>query len=267
MKSPKKITVQTLQDMKQASERIAMLTAYDFFSARMFDAAGVDILLVGDTVGMTLGGHETTLSVSLEQIMYHAEMVSRGVERSLVVGDMPFLTYQVTIEAAVENAGHLMQQGKVHAVKLEGGRTMVPVVKRILRAGIPVMGHLGLTPQSVHKFGGWRVQGKDAASAERLREASKALEDAGCFAIVLEAIPADLANEITQSVEIPTIGIGAGPRCDGQVLTSPDMLGITDFKAKYVKQYANLKQDVIEAVKAYVDDVKNGEFPTDDLAY
>ena len=173
-----------------------MLTAYDFFTARTLDEAGVDVLLVGDTVGMALGGMETTLGVRLEHILYHSEMVGRGTRRAMIVGDMPFLTYQVTVNQAVENAGRLMQEGKVHAVKLEGGRAMVPAIKRILTAGIPVMGHLGLTPQSVHRFGGWQVQGKDEESADRVKSAALALEDAGCFALVLEAVPSKLAREV-----------------------------------------------------------------------
>ncbi|GIW96374.1 MAG: 3-methyl-2-oxobutanoate hydroxymethyltransferase [Pirellulaceae bacterium] len=267
MTAIQQVTVQTLQDMKQAGEKIAMLTAYDYYTAQTLDQAGVDILLVGDTVGMAVAGHPTTIPVRLEHIIYHAEMVSRAVKRAMVVGDLPFLTYQVTIESAVQNAGRLMQDGKVHAVKLEGGRSMVPFIKHILRAGIPVMGHLGLTPQSVYRFGGFRVQGRDALSATKVREAALALQDAGCFAIVLEAIPADLAREVTQSLRIPTIGIGAGPHCDGQVLVTPDMLGMTGFSAKYIKHYANLKQVVHDAVSQYVREVKSGEYPTEKHAY
>lgn len=263
----KRVTVQALHDMKRAGEKIAMLTAYDFYTARVLDAAGIDVMLVGDTVGMAVAGHKTTLSVRIEDIVYHADMVARATRRAMIIGDLPFLTYQLTVDRAVENAGRLMQDGKVHAVKLEGGRAMVPVIRRILRAGIPVMGHLGLTPQSVHRFGGFSVQGKDPDSAARLREAARALEDAGCFAIVLECIPAVLARTITESLEIPTIGIGAGPACDGQVLVTPDMLGITGFDAKYIKRYANLKEAIAEAVGRYVAEVKNSQYPTAEHEY
>lgn len=263
----KQISIQSLLEMKRRQEKICMLTAYDFFTSRILDEAGIELLLVGDTVGMAVGGHATTIPVKLDHIVYHAEMVSRGARRAMVIGDLPFLTYQVTIESAVQNAGRLMQEGKVHAVKLEGGRSMIPFIKHILRAGIPVMGHLGLTPQSVYRFGGFKVQGKDEASASQVREAALALEDAGCFALVLEAIPAALAREVSESLQIPTIGIGAGPHCDGQVLVTPDMLGMTGFFAKYIKHYADLKQTVGEAVTQYVQDVKGGRYPTDDHAY
>ena len=263
----KRVTVQALQGMKQAGETIAMLTAYDFFTARLLDKAGVDVLLVGDTVGMAFAGHKTTLSVRLDDIVYHSEMVARATRRAMVVGDLPFLTYQLTVDRAVENAGRLMQDGKVHSVKLEGGRALVPVIKRILRAGIPVMGHLGLTPQSVHRFGGFSVQGKDPDSAKRLCEAARALEDAGCFALVLECIPSSLARTVTESLSIPTIGIGAGPACDGQVLVTPDMLGLTGFGAKYIKHYANLNQVMTDAVTRYVSEVKQAEYPASEHEY
>jgi 3-methyl-2-oxobutanoate hydroxymethyltransferase len=267
MKPKARVTVQALRDMKVAHEKITMLTAYDFFTARLLDQCGVDVILVGDTVGMAFAGHDTTVGVRLEQIVYHAEIVSRASRRAMVVGDMPFLSYQLTVDHAVENAGRLMQDGRVQAVKLEGGRAMVPVIKRILRAGIPVMGHLGLTPQSVHRFGGFRVQGKDEESAVRLREAAKALEDAGCFAIVLEAIPTDLASDVTESLSIPTIGIGAGPRCDGQVLVTPDMLGITGFEAKYIKRFADVRSVIQGAVESYIREVKTKQFPTEEQGY
>jgi 3-methyl-2-oxobutanoate hydroxymethyltransferase len=261
MPGKQRVTVHALRQMKASGQKIAMLTAYDFYTAHILDQVGIDVILVGDTVGMAFAGHETTLGVKLEHIVYHAEMVSRAVERAMVVADMPFLTYQINIDTAVENAGRLMQEGKAHAVKLEGGRAYVPVIKRILRAGIPVMGHIGLTPQSVHRFGGFRVQGKDPESAARLKEAAKALEDAGCFAIVLEAIPRQLAREITESLTIPTIGIGAGPDCDGQVLVTPDMLGLTGFVAKYLKHYACLRDVIAQAVSQYIKEVREGIFP------
>jgi 3-methyl-2-oxobutanoate hydroxymethyltransferase len=267
MSTQKQVTIQMLLDMKRSSQRITMLTAYDFYTAKLLDDAGVDLLLVGDTVGMAVGGHTTTIPVKLDHIVYHAEMVSRAARRAMIIGDLPFLTYQVTIESAVQNAGRLMQESRVHAVKLEGGRSMVPFIKHILRAGIPVMGHLGLTPQSVYRFGGWKVQGKDPTSAAQVRDAALALEDAGCFAIVLEAIPATLAAEVTASLQIPTIGIGAGPHCDGQVLVTPDMLGMTGFTARYIKHYADLQATIRNAAQQYVQDVKSGDYPTEQHGY
>ena len=253
--------------MKQAGEKSTMLTAYDYYTARTLDEAGVDLLLVGDTLGMAFGGKETTLSVMLDHVVYHAEIVARAAKRSMVVGDMPFLTYQVNADQAVHNAGRLMQEANVHAVKLEGGRAMIPVVKRILQAGIPVMGHLGLTPQSVHRFGGFLVQGKDDESAQRLKQAALALEEAGCFSIVLEAVPSDLAKEVSESLTIPTIGIGAGPHCDGQVLVTPDMVGITGFRPKFVRKYADVGETISKAAVSFVRDVKSGEFPSKDESY
>jgi 3-methyl-2-oxobutanoate hydroxymethyltransferase len=267
MSSSNRVTVRSLLAMKEAGEKSTMLATYDYFTARILDEAGVDLLLVGDTLGMAFGGKETTLSVLLDHVVYHAEIVTRAAQRAMVVGDMPFLTYQVNPDLAVANAGRLMQESHVHGVKLEGGRAMIPVVKRILQAGIPVMGHLGLTPQSVHRFGGFLVQGRDEASATRLKQAAAALEDAGCFAIVLEAVPADLAAEVTQSLSIPTIGIGAGKGCDGQVLVASDMLGITGFKAKYLRQYADLNGVIREATTSFVRDAKNGTFPNDRESY
>lgn len=267
MTQPKRVTVRALQSMKQSGEKLVMLATYDFFTARLLDQCGVDILLVGDTLGMAFAGYDTTLPVRLDHLVYHAEIVSRAAERAMVVGDMPFLSYQVNVDDAVKNAGRLMQDSKVTGVKLEGGRAMIPVVKRILRAGIPVMGHLGLTPQSVHRFGGFRVQGKDAESARRLREAAKAIEEVGCFALVLEAVPSELAAEITETLSIPTIGIGAGPKCDGQVLVTPDMLGMTGFKAKYLRRYADVHTVIQTAVESFVRDVKEGTFPSESESY
>lgn len=262
-----RVTVRSLQKMKVDGDKFTMLATYDYYTARILDEAGVDLLLVGDTLGMAFGGKETTLSVLLDHVAYHAEIVSRAATRAMIIGDMPFLTYQVNPDQAVANAGRLMQESNVHGVKLEGGRSMIPVIKRILQAGIPVMGHLGLTPQSVHRFGGFLVQGKDDESAQRLKQAAKALEEAGCFSIVLEAVPSNLAAEISESLTIPTIGIGAGPRCDGQVLVAPDMLGITGFKAKYLRQYADVAGTMRAAAEAFVRDVKQGEFPTPDESY
>ena len=265
--SSKRVTVRSLKAMKDAGEKSTMLATYDYFTAKILDEAGVDLLLVGDTLGMAFGGKETTLSVLLDHVVYHAEVVSRAAQRAMVIGDMPFLTYQVNPDQAVANAGRLMQESNVHGVKLEGGRAMIPVVKRILQAGIPVMGHLGLTPQSVHRFGGFLVQGKDDESAQRLKQAALALEDAGCFSIVLEAVPSSLAAEITESLSIPTIGIGAGPSCDGQVLVAPDMLGVTGFKPKFVRKYAEISDTMRSAAESFVRDVKSGEFPSAEESY
>lgn len=263
----KRVTVRSLRAMKQAGEKSTMLATYDYFTAKILDEAGVDMLLVGDSLGMAFGGKQTTLSVLLDHVVYHAEIVSRAADRAMVIGDMPFLTYQVNADQAVQNAGRLMQESHVHGVKLEGGRSMIPVMKRILQAGIPVMGHLGLTPQSVHRFGGFLVQGKDEDTAQRMKQAALALEEAGCFAIVLEAVPAELAAEVTESLSIPTIGIGAGPNCDGQVLVAPDMLGLTGFKGRYLRQYADVASTVRTAADSFIRDVKNGDFPTADESY
>ena len=267
MSKQKRVNVRSLRAMKEAAERLTMLATYDYFSAKILDEAGIDLLLVGDTLGMAFGGKETTLSVLLDHVCYHAEIVARAAERAMVIGDMPFLTYQINPDQAVANAGRLMQESGVNGVKLEGGRAMIPVVKRILQAGIPVMGHLGLTPQSVHRFGGFLVQGRDEESAERLKQAALALEKAGCFAVVLEAIPSELAGEVTKLLSIPTIGIGAGPNCDGQVLVAADMLGLTGFQAKYLRRYADVRATIRDAADAFVRDVKNGRFPAAEESY
>ena len=259
---PKAVTVHTLLKMKEQGERIVVLTCYDALFARLLDDAGVDILLVGDSVNQVLAGAETTLSATLEQMIYHTRIVRRGAERAMVVCDLPFLTYQVSPAEAIRNAGRVMQETGCHAVKLEGGRPMAATVRALVDVGIPVMGHLGLTPQSVHALGGYRVQGRDEQTAERLKADAKALEDAGAFSVVLELVPAPLASQITKSLAIPTIGIGAGPACDGQVLVLPDMLGLNDrFAAKFVKRYAALAEDVREAVKLYAAEVREGRYP------
>ncbi len=259
---PKAVTVHTLLKMKEQGERIVVLTCYDALFARLLDDAGVDILLVGDSVNQVLAGAETTLSATLEQMIYHTKIVRRGAERAMVVCDLPFLTYQVSPAEAIRNAGRVMQETGCHAVKLEGGRPMAATVRALVDVGIPVMGHLGLTPQSVHALGGYRVQGRDEQTAERLKADAKALEDAGAFSVVLELVPAPLASQITKSLAIPTIGIGAGPACDGQVLVLPDMLGLNDrFAAKFVKRYAALAEDVREAVKLYAAEVREGRYP------
>jgi len=258
----KSVTTHELLAMKARGERIVVLTCYDALFARLLDASGVDVLLVGDSVNQVLAGAETTLSATLEQMIYHTKIVRRGAVRALVVCDMPFLTYQVTPQEAIRNCGRVMQETACHAVKLEGGAPMAETVRALVDIGIPVMGHLGLTPQSVHALGGYRVQGRDEKTAERLKADAKALEEAGAFAIVLELVPAPLASQITKSLSIPTIGIGAGPACDGQVLVLPDMLGLNDrFTAKFVKRYAALAEDVREAVKLYTAEVREGRYP------
>ena len=259
---PKSVSVHELLAMKERGERIVCLTCYDALFARLLDESGVDILLVGDSVNQVLAGGETTLSATLEQMIYHTRIVRRGASRALVVCDLPFLSYQISKEEAIKNAGRVMAETGCHAVKLEGGKPMALTVRALVDVGIPVMGHLGLTPQSVHALGGHRVQGRDEKTAERLKEDAKALEDAGAFAIVLELVPAPLASQITKSLTIPTIGIGAGPACDGQVLVLHDMLGLNDkFAAKFVKRYAALAEDVREAVRLYAAEVREGRYP------
>jgi 3-methyl-2-oxobutanoate hydroxymethyltransferase len=258
----KKVTINTLRKMKQAQERITMLTAYDASFARLLDGAGIDILLVGDSLGMVVQGHDSTLPVTLEQMIYHCAAVKRGTSRAHVVGDMPFGSYQAAPDEAVKNAMRLIAEGGCESVKLEGGAEYAEVIQRITRAGVPVMGHIGLTPQSVHKLGGYVVQGRTEEKAARLLADAKALEKAGCYALVLEAIPADLAAAITAELSIPTIGIGAGASCDGQVLVIYDLLGMNaDFKPKFVKRYLDLSALVGEAVGRYRDEVRAGSFP------
>ena len=264
----RKMTPRSLVRMKKKGERIAMLTAYDFPTAEILDKAGIDAILVGDTLGMVVHGHETTLPVTMEEVILHSSAVTRARPKALAIGDLPFLSYTISVPEAVRNAGRLIKEGGVAAVKLEGGRAMVPVIRAILRASIPVMGHLGLTPQSILRFGGYVVQGKSAAAAERLVEAAKGLENAGCFAIVLEAIPAELAVRVTESVSIPTIGIGAGPGCDGQVLVTHDILGIYDqLHPRFVKQYADLRNEMGSAFRRYIAEVKEGTFPGPEHCY
>ena len=256
------VTTLELLRMKERGERIVSLTCYDALFARLLDACDIDVLLVGDSLNQVLGGAPSTLSATLEQMIYHTTMVRRGVERAMVICDMPFLSYQVTPEDALRNCGRAMKESGCHAVKIEGGQTMAPTVRRLTEIGIPVMGHIGLTPQSVHALGGYRVQGRDDATAERLKADAKALEDAGAFAVVLELVPAPLASQITKSLTIPTIGIGAGPACDGQVLVLHDMLGLNDrFSAKFVKKYAALAEDVREAARVFSAEFREGRYP------
>ena len=258
----KPVTTHTLLTMKAESQRIVMLTCYDALFARLLDAAGVDILLVGDSVNQVLAGADSTLSATLDQMIYHTRIVRRGTQRAMVICDLPFLTYQVSSEDAIRNAGRAMQETGCHAVKLEGGTPIAPTVRALVDAGIPVMGHLGLTPQSVHALGGYRVQGRDQETARRLKRDARALEAAGAFAVVLELVPAPLAAAITKSLTIPTIGIGAGPSCDGQVLVLHDMLGLNDrFSAKFVKRYGDLAGAVRKAVAAFSTEVRDGTYP------
>jgi 3-methyl-2-oxobutanoate hydroxymethyltransferase len=256
------LTVVDLLRKKARGERLVVLTCYDGLFARLLEECEVDVLLVGDSVNQVLAGAETTLSATLEQMIYHTRIVRRGAARTMVLCDMPFLTYQTSRDDAIRNCGRVLAETDCHGVKLEGGQTIAPTVRALVDVGIPVMGHIGLTPQSVHALGGYRVQGRDDTTAARLRADAKALEDAGAFALVLELVPAPLAGEISKSLTIPTIGIGAGVGCDGQVLVLHDMLGLNDrFTAKFVKRYATLADTVRDAVRRYGDDVRQGRYP------
>ena len=260
--SLKKVRIPDLAKWKRQGRKITMLTAYDATMAALLDRAGIDALLVGDSLGMVVLGHETTIPVTLDAVIHHAAAVTRGARRALIVADLPFLTYQLSAEQALQNAGRLLQEGGVHAVKLEGGRTLAEIVRRLVEAGIPVMGHLGLTPQSVHQLGGFGAVGKTAEEAARIFEDARALQQAGAFAIVLESIPVELATRITAELTIPTIGIGAGPDCDGQVLVSYDAFGLFDrFVPRFVKQYANLGEMILKGAQEYIEDVQRGSFP------
>jgi 3-methyl-2-oxobutanoate hydroxymethyltransferase len=262
------VTVKTLLAMKRKGEKITIVTAYDYHSARICDAAGVDAILVGDSLGMVIQGREDTLAVTVDEMVYHTSLVKRADPRALVIADMPFLSFQTSPTDAVRNAGRMIKEGGAQAVKLEGGREFLEVVRVLTEASIPVMGHLGLTPQSIHRFGGYRVQGKTAEERERLVEDARRLERAGCFAFVLEGIPYDVAQEITAAVEVPTIGIGAGPHCDGQVLVFHDLLGIEDeLSPRFVKRYAELNDVMIDAVARFRREVREGIFPDLDHSY
>lgn len=267
-KEVKKITTNTLQKMKASGEKISMLTAYDFSFARIIDGAGIDVILVGDSASNVMAGHETTLPITLDQIIYHASSVIRGIDRCLVVVDLPFGYYQSNSDIALASAIRIMKETEGHAVKLEGGEEVLDSVRKIVSAGIPVMGHLGLTPQSIYKFGTYTVRAKEEDEANKLRQDAKLLEEAGCFAIVLEKIPASLAKEVSQGLDIPTIGIGAGGDCDGQVLVMHDMLGINiEFKPRFLRQYLNIHELATEAVQRYIKDVKDQDFPNKEEQY
>jgi 3-methyl-2-oxobutanoate hydroxymethyltransferase len=264
----KKITVPEIRRRKTKGPKIAMLTAYDATMARLLDEGGADILLVGDSLGMVVQGLSNTLPVTLDEVCYHGRAVARATRHAQIVGDMPFMSFQVSPEHALVNAGKLMKEGGVEAVKLEGGVAVAEHVARIVAAGIPVMGHVGLTPQSVHAMGGFRVQGKGEDAAARVIDDARALEQAGAYSIVLEGMPADLGRRITEAVTVPTIGIGAGPDCDGQVLVCYDFLGMyQDMKPKFVKRFAELGEAVLEATRAYVDEVRDGSFPSEEHCF
>ncbi len=263
-----KITTQTVVDLKRRGEKISMLTAYDYTMASIIDQAGIEIILVGDSASNVMAGFETTVPMTLEHMIYHASCVVRGVQRALVIADLPFMSYQVTAKEALINAGRMMKEAGAHAVKLEGGKSIVGTVRKIVDAGIPVMGHLGLTPQSIYKFGTYKVRATDEEEANALIADAKLLQDAGCFSIVLEKIPATLAERVSKELDIPTIGIGAGAGCDGQVLVIHDMLGLNkDFNPRFLRRYADLNSIMTEAVQGYIKDVKSKDFPSKDEQY
>ena len=264
----KRITTNVLQEMKARDEKISMLTSYDYTLAKIVDDAGIDVILVGDSASNVVAGHETTLPITLDNMIYHASSVVRAVKRSLVIVDLPFGSYQGDSQRALESSIRIMKESGAHAVKLEGGSEIIESIERILTAGIPVMGHLGLTPQSIYKFGTYTVRAKENAEAKKLVEDAKLLEKTGCFSIVLEKIPAKLAKKVARSVKIPIIGIGAGPDVDGQVLVLHDMLGMThEFNPRFLRRYLNLYKDINDAVENYVKDVKSGNFPNEEEQY
>ena len=267
-KEYKRVTTKSVVEMKANGEKISMLTAYDYTFAKLLDSAGIDVLLVGDSASNVMAGHETTLPITLDQMIYHASSVIRGVTRALIVVDLPFGTYQSDPKKALRSATRIMKESGAHAIKLEGGKEEAKSIRRIVNAGIPVMGHLGLTPQSIHQFGGFGLRAKEEAEAQKLKEDAKLLEQLGCFAIVLEKIPAALAEEVAKSVRIPIIGIGAGNGVDGQVLVMHDMLGMSnEFHPKFLRKYANLQEVINEAVTHYMADVKSVDFPNENESY
>lgn len=264
----KKVTTHTLQRMKINGEKISMITAYDYSFAKIFDAAGIDVILVGDSASNVMAGHETTLPITLDQMIYHASSVIRGINHCFVVVDLPFGAYQSNSKEALASAIRIMKETGAHAVKVEGGEEILESVKRILAAGVPVMGHLGLTPQSIYKFGTYTVRAREDAEAEKLKKDARLLEEAGCFGLVLEKIPALLAKEVSESLQIPTIGIGAGRYCDGQVLVMHDLLGInTEFNPRFLRRYLDLHQQTTQAIQQYIHDVKARDFPSENEQY
>lgn len=265
---PKRVTTRTIAEMKRKGQPIACLTAYDFITARLLDRAGIDLALVGDSLGMVFQGQETTISVTLDEMIYHSKTVVRGVDRAMVIVDMPFMSYQVHSDDGFRNAGRVMKETGAGGVKFEGGERIAEMVRKVVQAGIPVMGHIGLTPQSIHQFGGYQPRGATPSEAKHLLKDAKILEEAGAFAVVLEKIPGVLAAKITKSLKIPTIGIGAGIHCDGQVLVVSDMLGLyEDFNPRFVRKYAHLAQSIRESVSNYVKDVKSRKFPSKEESY
>jgi 3-methyl-2-oxobutanoate hydroxymethyltransferase len=263
-----KITIPKLKEMKKSREKIACLTAYDWLTAKLLDEAGIDLILVGDSGAMVFAGHETTLPITVDQMIYHTQAVSRGVKRALLIADMPFLSFQVSPEEALLNAGRFLKEGGADGVKIEGGEAMAKTAQKLVQVGIPVMGHIGLTPQSIRTFGGYRLRGKRPNEAKELKRDAKIMEEAGIFAIVLEKIPTPLAKEITQTLSVPTIGIGAGSACDGQILVTHDMLGLFEaFKPKFVRRYAELGQSIRRAVEKYSKEVKEGKYPSPEESY
>ncbi len=264
----RKMTVPEVRGMKEKGEKIVCLTAYDYCFARILDEAGIDLMLVGDSLGSVVQGHDSTLPVTVDDVIYHTRAVIRGRRRALVVSDMPFMTFQLGVDEAKRNAGRLVQEGGAESVKLEGGVTQAATIEALVKMGVPVMGHVGLTPQSVHQFGGYRIQGRGEADARAILDDAMAVEQAGAFAVVLEGIPVQLAREITQRLSIPTIGIGAGMHCDGQILVVHDMLGLfDDFTPKFVKQYANLKDTIGGAVRSYMEEVRTEAFPAEEHTF
>ena len=262
-----RITIPSLRRRKRRGEKITMLTAYDFGFAQIFDTAGIDVLLVGDSLGNVVQGRETTLPVTMDEAVYHTRLVSRGARRALVIGDMPFGSYQVCAEEAVRNAVRFVKEGGAHGVKLEGGTAVLETIRRIVAAEIPVMGHVGLTPQAIHRMGGHRVQGRTEKSRDRVLADARAVEEAGAFAVVLEGMPVELAREVTELLSIPTIGIGAGVHCDGQVLVMHDLLGLSDWTPSFVKQYANLGALASRAARSFAEDVAGEKFPDEEHSY
>ncbi len=259
-----RLTIKDVIKKKENGEKITMLTAYDYYSAKLIDEAGIDMILVGDSLGMVIQGRENTLAVTVEEMIYHTKMVKRGASHSLIVTDLPFMSYQTGVEEALKNAGRILKKSGAGAVKLEGGQRVIPQVKALVEAGIPVMGHLGLTPQSVNQFGGFKVQGREKEKALELLKNAEALEEAGVFSIVLETVPKELARLVTESLKVPIIGIGAGPYCDGQVLVFHDLLGFdSSFKPRFVRQYVNLNEVINKVVQDYIADVKNNKFPSE----
>ncbi len=267
-KEIKRVTTKTLALMKKKGIKIAALTAYDFITAKLLDEAGIDIILVGDSLGMVFQGNETTLPVTMDEMIYHTKAIARGVNRGMIVTDMPFMSYQLSTDEAFRNAGRIMKETSAGGVKIEGGERVAESIRKITEAGIPVMGHIGLTPQSIHLFGSYRERGRTKEEADEILRDAKIIEQAGAFAVVLEKIPAELAAKVTESLTIPTIGIGAGVNCDGQILVTPDMLGLNvDFHPRFVRYYSNLAEEVGKAVKNYIDDVRETKFPSEDESY